>query len=996
MAERERDTPTPHDQTLGAYRLRDVLGEGGMGRVYLADDPRLGRQVALKVLPAETASRPERLARFEREAKAVAALNHPGIVTIHSIEEERGQRFITMEYVPGQTLDRVIPRGGLPLDRFFPLATALADALSAAHQEGIIHRDLKPENVIVGAQGRLKILDFGLAKLRDEGPAFDVDSRTASVTQDGRVIGTVAYTSPEQAQGLDVDHRSDIFSLGILLYEMATGERPFKGETNISVLSAIIKDTPPAVTELRQQLPRPLARMIGRALEKRPEDRYQSALDLRRDLEDLKRDVDTGDLLLSQIRPGMRVPRPRSSRRPLLAAGAAVAVLAGLGAWWNARKEALSEATRDERPSLAVFYFENISGDAELDWLRTGLADMLVTDLSQSPSLRVLGTSRLYQILDGLGRVDGQTSFEDVRAVAREAEVTTALLGSFARAGETIRISARLQDVGSGEVLASERVEGSGEESVFAMVDELTERIRNRFELPRVTGDVNRELREVTTSSLQAYREYVEGFRLHEQLEEREAIPRFERALEHDPDFAMAMAKLAVVHNNLGDQERARGYADRALEHVDRLNDRERYYIEGFAYSLRPETAERSLAAYAKAVELFPDHSSARNNLAQQLIYYERYEEAVEHLDYLRRQRMPFPGTYSSLAEAYTAQGRVPEALAVLEEYANLHPENATAQLYLANFLGGQGRFEPAFRALEAAEALGSDPAESSQARWRLHLLRGDRDDAAAIAELLADAPEPRERWTALTARALQHAYEGRVAAALTDLEQASSLPVGKRYGTPLLEAALLLDAGRPEDALAAASDMLDEKAPHPLQCFTAHMLRAVAHATLGQAREADATFADAERTLEALPEVRRASLRAAMSGLVALASSEPDQAVAQLEKAVAGTSGAYKEDAALGRLWYALARAELARGDEAAARRWLVRLADAHAERLTSPIPWVRSQLLLARIHDRRGEREQARERYARYLDYWRDGELDREDVAEAEARLKALSPSG
>jgi non-specific serine/threonine protein kinase len=285
-------------RTLGSYRVLEALGSGGMGDVYLAEDVRLGRRVALKVLPPQMATEAGKLQRFEREARAIASLSHPGIVVLHSIEEADGLRFLTMEYVEGVTLDRAIPPRGLPFERLLPLAIALTDAVCAAHRQGILHRDLKPENVMLTVEGRLKVLDFGLAKLRSDGPD-DPDRttrETRSVTQDGWIVGTVAYMSPEQAQGLSVDHRSDIFSLGILLYEMATGRRPFEGNTNLSVLASLLKDVPRSVGELRSDIPRPLARMIQRALEKRPEERYQSTIDLRRDLEDLKHDVDTGEL----------------------------------------------------------------------------------------------------------------------------------------------------------------------------------------------------------------------------------------------------------------------------------------------------------------------------------------------------------------------------------------------------------------------------------------------------------------------------------------------------------------------------------------------------------------------------------------------------------------------------------------------------------------------------------------------------------------------------
>src|SRR5512143_369777 len=476
-------------RTLGPYRVLESLGSGGMGHVYVAEDTRLERRVALKVLPPDMAEHPDKLARFQREARAVASLSHPGIVTLLTpLEEADGLRFLTMELVEGETLSKSIPARGFPIERFLSLAVALTDAVAAAHRQGILHRDLKPENVMLTPDGRLKVLDFGLAKLRfdtpDEGDADRTMRETKSVTQDGRIVGTVAYMSPEQAQGLPVDHRSDIFTLGILLYEMATGERPFRGNTNLSVLSSILKDTPRPASELRDDIPQPLARMIQRALEKRPEDRYQSATDLRRDLEDLKRDVDTGELVLRTTAGRPRVVAPGSRRRRWAlpaAIGAALVVVGAMAAlFFRGQTPATAE---DGRRSVAVFYFDNLSGDPQLDWLRTGLTDMLVTNLSQSPDLRVLGTTRLYQLLEDAGHRDDRTvSGPIVEAVSRKAGATTALVGSFVRAGSQIRISASVQDPRSGEVLASERVEGDAEGGLFGLVDELTGRLKKRLE----------------------------------------------------------------------------------------------------------------------------------------------------------------------------------------------------------------------------------------------------------------------------------------------------------------------------------------------------------------------------------------------------------------------------------------------------------------------------------------------------------------------------------
>lgn len=350
---------------LGQYRVLEKLGEGGMGVVYLAEDTRLGRRVALKVLHAAVSSDPSRRARFEREARAVAALNHPNIVTLHTVEEVEGVTFLTMELVQGSRLSHLLSTTGLPLGRLLDWSLAIADALVAAHRAGVVHRDLKPDNIMVSADGRLKVLDFGLAKLRDtpaplEGAGTALP--TASVTEEGKILGTVSYMSPEQAEGKPLDHRSDIFSFGVVLYEMATGRRPFHGDTAISTISSILKDTPTPPHQVNAALPEEFGRIVRRCLAKQPDRRYQSTDDLRNELRELKEDSESGELSLERrVAPGTGAtsagaagttgapsaatlsgvtPAPGATSRKhpaLLLGGAAVVLALAAGAWWAFR-----------------------------------------------------------------------------------------------------------------------------------------------------------------------------------------------------------------------------------------------------------------------------------------------------------------------------------------------------------------------------------------------------------------------------------------------------------------------------------------------------------------------------------------------------------------------------------------------------------------------------------------------------------------------------------
>jgi eukaryotic-like serine/threonine-protein kinase len=988
-------------RVLGHYRVLEALGSGGMGEVYLAEDPRLNRRVALKVLPADMASHPEKLKRFEREAQAIASLNHPGIVTIHSIEEAGGLRFITMEHVFGETLGKTIPQRGFPLERLLPLAIALADALAAAHRQGVLHRDLKPDNVMLTPDGRLKVLDFGLAKLRDCAPEEGdrTTKETQSVTQDGRIVGTVAYMSPEQAQGLPVDSRSDIFSLGILLYEMATGERPFRGQTNLSVLSSILKDSPRSVSELRDDVPRPLARMIQRALEKRPEDRYQSTTDLRRDLEDLKRDVDTGELRLATTVGRRALTLVGSRRRWLLPALASAGlVLAAMVALTFFQGRTRPAVAADGRQSVAVFYFDNLSGDPQLDWLRTGLTDMLVTNLSQSAGLRVLGTSRLYQLLEDLGhRDDRSTSARIVQAVAEKAQATTALVGSFVRSGDLIRIQASLQDPRSGEVLASERVEGNADEGLFALVDELTSRVRRRLETPQMAKwpAPEKKLEEVTTSSVEAYKDYAEGSRLHLRGQEREALPYFEKAVEVDPGFAMALAKLSVVHANLGDKEKAREYSDRAIEKAADLPPGERYYIEGRHYSLDPATMDKAIAAYQKAVDTAPDHSSARNNLAQLLIELRRYPEALVHLEELRREGMTFPGTYESLAAAYVATGHPDRAEEALHSYVADHPDRAAGFSNLGWLMLSEERVADALDAFERAGALDPKDRKIDLGRFAAFVVADRWDEAEAAARHLAASDDPNESFEGHGALAVVSLYRGDVGEArrIAAAGAKGGTSAARRGGARLFRAQLEAELGRNADAVAEADRTLGEKGLDAGLVAQAHAIRAICLTRLGRTAEAEKSIGEVRGWLSTIPTPIAEPHRLQLEGELAAARGDYGRAVMLLRETVKllPPQGMGMDDQ-LVEVSYALARAALEEDDADVARDSLERVMDAGASRVFRPVRYVRSLGLLARLDEKEGKTEEARKLLEKYVGYWKDGQIDCDLVAGAGKRLAAL----
>jgi serine/threonine protein kinase/tetratricopeptide (TPR) repeat protein len=499
------------DRTLSHYHITAAIGAGGMGEVYRATDTKLGRDVALKVLPAEMARDPQRLMRFQREARAVAALNHPHIVTIFSVEQADGVHFLTMEFVEGHSLDRLIPEGGLPVERIVEIGTALAEALIAAHEKGIVHRDLKPANVMVTNEGRVKVLDFGLAKETRPVEPGDATQTQHLQTEAGVVMGTPAYMSPEQVAGEVVDCRTDIFSLGIVLYEMSCGQRPFKGRSSAELISAILRDTPRDLADMRADLPADLARVVRRCLEKDPQCRVQTSRDVYNDLRDLTRGPST--TILEPVRS---------------TAGSASGTARAEEGFW-----------------IAVLPFKFGGGHAELTALAEGLSEDIVTGLSRFSYLRVIArtsSSRYAQELI------------DVRSAGKELGARYVMQGSLRQAGVKVRIAVQLVDTTSGAHLWAETYDRAfSAETVFELQDDVVSRVVSTVAdshgvLPHSMSEA---VRAKGSDQLTPYEALLHSFGYFERVSAEEHIvtrDNLERAVQQAPNHADCLAMLTIVY----------------------------------------------------------------------------------------------------------------------------------------------------------------------------------------------------------------------------------------------------------------------------------------------------------------------------------------------------------------------------------------------------------------------------------------------------------------
>ncbi len=522
-------------RTLLHYEILRKLGEGGMGEVWLALDTKLGREVAIKILPEEMVSDPERLQRFRREARAVAALNHPNIVTIHAVEEADGAPFFAMEFVDGQTLSTLIPEHGLAPREFLELAIPIADALSAAHERGITHRDLKPGNIMVDTNGRVKILDFGLAKLASgelSGEHTVSLVETEFLTSEGKILGTTPYMSPEQLKGREVDQRSDIFSVGTIFYTLATGKHPFSAASSAEVISSILSHQPPEVCEVKVELPTQLGSAIRRCLEKDPENRFQTARDLQGELEGLKEALGRGEAATGAATAVSRSSHRASKVWVRLAAAAAVAVALTTAAYFVGRADTGPAA---ELRSLAVLPFANLTGDAELNHLADGISAGLINQLREVEGLQVVG------------RVEARQAAAGPAALGEALGVGAVVDGEIMKRGSRLQHVVNLTDATTGFVLWSHTYSAPGDEA-YHLQRTIARDLAVFLSIP-LTVDERRRLARDPGDAHLAFDYYVRGQRFLDDVDDPRgadaAADNFRQALRTDPDFALAHAGLS-------------------------------------------------------------------------------------------------------------------------------------------------------------------------------------------------------------------------------------------------------------------------------------------------------------------------------------------------------------------------------------------------------------------------------------------------------------------
>jgi serine/threonine protein kinase/tetratricopeptide (TPR) repeat protein len=963
------------------YEIIEELGKGGMGRVYRVLDTKINEEVALKLIKPEIADS-KTIERFGNELKMARKISHKNVCRMYHLSEESGTHYITMEYVPGETLKGMIRMTKqLSVGTAARVAKQICEGLNEAHRLGVVHRDLKPQNIMIDKQGNARIMDFGIARsLESEG-----------TTRPGVMIGTPEYMSPEQTEFREVDQRSDIYSLGIILFEMLTGRTPFEGETPISVAMKHKSEKPPDPVKFNAQIPEDLSQVILTCLEKDREKRYQSIDKLLAALKAMEEGLPTTERVIPKRTPITKKEitvsfKPKKALITLLAV-LALAVIAVVV--WQLLPQREAMLPPSDKPSLVVMYFKNNTGEESLDHWRTALADLLITDLSQSKLIRVVSGEVLYNILDRLNQLEATTySSEVIEEVASRGRADRILVGNFTKAGDTFRINTTLQDGRTGELFGSESVEGIGERSFYTMVDELTRRIKGHFELTEeeITADTDSRIETITTSSPEAYKLYSEARTYHLQTDYWRSIGTMQKALEIDPEFAMAWRSVAMAFNNLGIRPAKLEAITKAFDLRDKLSERERYTIEADYYKSWEKSYDKAMEAYKKLLDLYPDDTIGNTNLGILYFELEEFNNTIAHYETNIRNNPDDRLASWNLIETYEAMGLNDKADQVIERYLHRNPDNVDFLLKQYNVYLYQGKYDLAQGNLE--KILYLDP--NRQLTYdiftgHISLLKGELEHAQSQYQKMPEGSTNR-RLDMTNLYVLQGKFK----------EAEKELLKKPVLHEPL--AIFYLRTGQSQ--LALEEFAIVEESAQSAESISGQIMalyaKGIAHAQMKSYDEASRMAEEIKKSIPTWMHKKLIRYHDHLLGMIAFERGNFSESIQKLSQTV---QSLYAPEDNFPRIQayfiFTLAQAYYKAGNLFSAQGEFEKILSLHLGRIGDGDIYAKSLYTLGKIFAQQGQKEKAIEHLERFLYLWKDADPGIPEIDDAKGRFAALKKS-
>ena len=998
----------------GRYEIIEELGAGGMGKVYRAFDKKLQEEVALKLIRSEIGADRKTIERFHNEIKIARKISHKNVCRMHDLHEEGKALYLTMEYVPGEDLRSLIRRTKvLAAGTAVSIARQVAEGLREAHILGVVHRDLKPGNIMIDKDGNAKIMDFGIAR----------SLLGAGITAEGAIIGTPEYMSPEQVEGKEADQRADIYALGIILFEMLTGRVPFEGDTPFSIANKHKSEPPPIPKKLNPQISDSLNRIILRCLEKDKGKRYPSADEL---LADLTSVVESLPITKRAV-PKRKTITSRETtvkfrlRNLLIPAAAVIFLLTAaifVQRFWLHKK---ASAFLSAKPTVAVLYFKNSSADPTLDNWKENLPTLLVAGLSQSRYLRVLDDPILYGVLKKLNLLGAEKyTAEELKNIAAEGGATHLLSGNYFTAGGKFIINLFLIDAKTGSVIKPIQEEAPNKDAIYDSLDVLVKKIKIGLNIPEqlIAEDTYKMLGEVYTRNPQALQNYIEGVRLRQNFKQDEAIKPLERAVELDPEFAMAYLMLGLSYGDLGDYFKKYQYTNKAFELRDKLPEKDRLVVEGNLYMLREKTAPKAIDVLKKAVERYPDDFQARNSLAYafDIIDIELQTKEIENLvSMCGENQAKSLRLHWDLAGFYCAKRDYSRAQECYERIANAGPSDAVDHVYLGWIFMLEKKFDAALREFEKAAALAPDDVVLRSNTADYYLLK---DDLKKSRELLEGSGNALKDPSLLAGDFIAlDLIEGKIREALNFYEElenkckSSERGLSRMWYVLLNRGKVYLQTGHPTKALDEFRKALEyvkkeedrvqdmgfvQLAHHRRTCL---IWQICALCDMGNISEAEGLYKEFERLVpdyqkKAGPRKESFSFNLEfLEGKIALAKKNIPEAIIKLEAGWQGMQGEiYIEASDHAYILDMMADAYQlgGRSDKAAETYGLIQ--ELQAGRWFWGVVYARNYYKLGKVYEQLGKKAEARGNYQKFIELWKDADAGFPEVEDARKRLAAL----